>query len=82
MGPTRGSARPARVDALRFEVLDFDREDARQAGELRARLAAAGTPIGSYDVLIAGQALARALTLTHNTSEFQRVPGLRIEDWE
>jgi tRNA(fMet)-specific endonuclease VapC len=73
----------ARVDALQFEVLDFDREDARQAGELRAHLAAAGTPIGSYDVLIAGQALARALTLvTHNTGEFQRVPGLRIEDWE
>jgi tRNA(fMet)-specific endonuclease VapC len=73
----------ARVDALQFEVLDFDREDARQAGELRARLAAAGTPIGAYDVLIAGQALARALTLvTHNTGEFQRVPGLRVEDWE
>ena len=66
---------------MQFEVLDFDREDARQAGELRARLAAAGTPIG--DVLIAGQALARGLTLvTHNTGEFQRVPGLRIEDWE
>jgi tRNA(fMet)-specific endonuclease VapC len=73
----------ARVDALQFEVLDFDREDARQTGELRARLAAAGTPIGSYDVLIAGQALARGLTLvTHNTGEFQRVPELRIEDWE
>lgn len=73
----------ARVDALQFEVLDFDREDARQAGELRAQLAAAGTPIGAYDVLIAGQALARGLTLvTHNTGEFQRVPGLRIEDWE
>ena len=73
----------ARVDALQFEVLDFDREDARQAGELRARLAAAGTPIGAYDVLIAGQALARGLTLvTHNTGEFQRVPWLRVEDWE
>jgi tRNA(fMet)-specific endonuclease VapC len=72
-----------RIDALQFEVLDFDREDARQAGELRARLAAAGTPIGAYDVLIAGQALVRALTLvTHNTGEFQRVPGLRVEDWE
>ena len=70
----------ARVDALQFEVLDFDREDARQAGELRARLAAAGTPIGAYDVLIARQALARALTLvTHNTGEFQRVPELRVE---
>jgi predicted nucleic acid-binding protein len=39
-------------------------------------------PIGAY-VLIAGQALVRALTLvTHNTGEFQRVPGLRVEDWE
>ena len=73
----------ARVAGLQFEVVDFDREDARAAGELRARLAAAGTPIGPYDVLIAGQALARTLTLvTHNTSEFQRVLGLRIEDWE
>jgi len=73
----------ARIDALQFEVLEFDREDARQAGTLRAILAAAGTPIGPYDVLIAGQALARALILvTHNTREFQRVPGLATEDWE
>jgi tRNA(fMet)-specific endonuclease VapC len=73
----------ARIEALRFEIVDFDREDARQAGEVRARLAAAGTPIGPYDVLIAGQALARALTVvTHNTGEFQRVSGLIVEDWE
>jgi tRNA(fMet)-specific endonuclease VapC len=73
----------ARVEALQFEIVDFDREDARQAGEVRATLAAAGTPIGPYDVLIAGQALARALILvTHNTREFQRVPGLLVEDWE
>ena len=73
----------ARIDALQFEVLEFDREDARQAGQLRATLAAAGPPIGPYDVLIAGQALARALILvTHNTREFQRVPGLCCEDWE
>jgi len=53
------------------------------ASEIRAKLAAAGTPIGPYDVLIAGQALARALTLiTHNSREFQRVPGLLLEDWE
>jgi len=72
-----------RVDALQFEVLDFDREDARQAGELRAQLAAAGTPIGPYDVMIAGQAIARALALvTHNLREFQRIPKLRVEDWE
>jgi len=73
----------ARVEALQFEVVEFDREDARQAGEIRAALAAAGTPIGPYDVLIAGQAMARTLTLiTHNTREFERVPGLHVEDWE
>lgn len=73
----------ARVDALQFEVLDFDREDARSAGAVRATLAAAGTPIGPYDVLIAGQAMARGLTLvTHNRREFQRIEGLRLEDWE
>jgi tRNA(fMet)-specific endonuclease VapC len=72
----------ARVDALLFPVLEFDEEDARQAGEVRAHLASKGTPIGPYDVLIAGQAKARNLTLvTHNTAEFQRVEGLRVEDW-
>jgi tRNA(fMet)-specific endonuclease VapC len=71
------------VDALRFVVLDFDKEDARQSGQIRALLAGKGTPIGPYDVLIAGQAIARNLTLvTHNTNEFRRVPGLRIEDWQ
>lgn len=73
----------ARVDDLRFEVLEFDREDARQAAQLRALLAMVGTPIGPYDVLIAGQALARSLTLiTRNLAEFQRVQALRVEDWE
>jgi tRNA(fMet)-specific endonuclease VapC len=73
----------ALVDAIRLAVIEFDKEDARRAGEIRAFLAAAGTPIGSYDVLIAGQAAARKLILvTHNTDEFGRVPGLRLEDWE
>jgi tRNA(fMet)-specific endonuclease VapC len=71
------------VEALEFEILDFDREDAKQAGMIRAALAAAGTPIGPYDVLIAGQALARGLTLlTHNMREFKRVEGLKLEDWQ
>jgi len=52
-------------------------------GEIRAALAVAGTPIGPYDVLIAGQALARGLVLvTHNVGEFSRVGGLLIEDWQ
>jgi tRNA(fMet)-specific endonuclease VapC len=70
------------VDGLRFEVLEFDGEDGRHAGEIRASLAKRGTPIGLYDVLIAGQARARDLTLvTANIGEFQRVDGLTVEDW-
>jgi tRNA(fMet)-specific endonuclease VapC len=63
-------------------VLDFDREDARVAGEIRADLAAKGTPIGPYDVLIAGQARRReAVLVTNNLREFQRVKDLQVEDW-
>lgn len=63
-------------------ILDFDREDARVAGEIRAELKRRGTPIGPYDTLIAGQAMARGLTLvTNNTGEFSRISRLRIEDW-
>jgi tRNA(fMet)-specific endonuclease VapC len=71
------------IDALQFAVLEFDREDARRAGEVRALLASKGSMIGPYDVLIAGQAVARDMILvTNNTNEFGRVPGLRIEDWQ
>jgi len=63
-------------------VLDFDDLDARVSGEVRAALAAQGTPIGPYDALIAGQAKARKLTLvTNNAREFARVAGLSVEDW-
>lgn len=73
----------ALVDALRFEVLPLDTEDARHAGEIRALLALRGTPIGAYDILIAGQARARGLTLvTRNLREFDRVPGLLVENWQ
>jgi tRNA(fMet)-specific endonuclease VapC len=71
------------IDALQFAVIEFDKEDARQAGKVRALLASKGTPIGPYDVMIAGQAIARNMILvTGNTDEFGRVPGLRIEDWQ
>jgi tRNA(fMet)-specific endonuclease VapC len=79
----RAAHNVALVDALQFVVLEFDKEDARQAGEVRAILASRGTPIGPYDVLIAGQAKARNLTLvTHDTDEFGRVPGLLLDDWQ
>ncbi|MDP1730589.1 MAG: type II toxin-antitoxin system VapC family toxin [Devosia sp.] len=65
-----------------FVFVEFELEDARTSGEIRAALAAKGTPIGPYDVLIAGQAKARDLILvTNNVGEFGRVEGLRIEDW-
>jgi tRNA(fMet)-specific endonuclease VapC len=63
-------------------LLPLEDEDARIAGLTRAVLQASGTPIGAYDVLIAGQALARELTLvTANVSEFSRVKGLAWQDW-
>lgn len=66
-----------------FSILPLDSQAARIAGEIRTQLAALGTSIGPYDVQIAAIALANNLTLvTHNTSEFRRVHGLRIEDWE
>lgn len=65
-----------------LDLLDFDDEDAKTAGQVRATLEKKGTPIGAYDLLIAGQALRRGLTvITANTSEFSRVADLSWEDW-
>jgi tRNA(fMet)-specific endonuclease VapC len=65
-----------------LDLLDFDDEDAQTAGRVRATLEQMGTPIRAYDLLIAGQALRRGLTVvTADTSEFSRVSGLRWEDW-
>ncbi|WP_420011049.1 type II toxin-antitoxin system VapC family toxin [Tateyamaria sp.] len=73
----------ARVDALRFEVLDLSAEDAKAAGLIRADLYRKGKPIGAYDLLIAGQAVSRSLTLiTNNVKEFRRVENLIHEDWQ
>ena len=66
----------------RLEVLPFDELAAAHFGQLRAELARAGTPIGPYDQMIAGHARALGLVLvTNNVDEFERVPGLRIENW-
>ena len=63
-------------------LLPFEDEDAKVAGSVRADLEVSGKPIGAYDVLIAGQALQRQLTLvTANVSEFSRVKGLVWQDW-
>lgn len=63
-------------------VLPFDRTTAEHAARIRAYLEQQGTPIGPMDTLIAATALASNATLvTHNTSEFQRVPDLPLADW-
>lgn len=65
-----------------FTIIPFDGKDAVMAGEIRQILEKAGTPIGPYDIQIAAQGLSRGLTVvTHNTSEFSRVPNLNIIDW-
>lgn len=81
----RLEANLAVLDALceGFGSLPFDGAAAREYGRIRAGLERAGTPIGPYDLQIAAIALVHSLTLvTHNTNEFERVSGLRIEDWE
>lgn len=63
-------------------LLPFENEDAKSAGSIRADLEASGKPFGAYDVLLAGQALQRQMTLvTANVSEFSRVRGLLWQDW-
>lgn len=63
-------------------TVPYEATDAAVAGEVRATLEAAGTPIGHYDLLIAAHALCRGATLvTANMREFARVPGLKVEDW-
>ena len=78
----RVAANLQNVHSLQFDVIPISKSDAERSAEIRASLQAKGTPIGAYDVLIAGQAVARSLTLiTHNVSEFGRIENLTFEDW-
>ena len=68
---------------LRFVSVPFDDAAAEEYGRLRAHLVGMGMVIGANDLLIAATALANGLILVpHNLAEFQRVPGLMVEDWE
>lgn len=82
------SARPAHHEMLLAQfcapiaILPFDDVAAEIYGRVRAALERAGTPIGPLDTLIASHALALNLTIvTTNEREFQRVDGLRVENW-
>lgn len=86
-----GAAKSARPDhnrreverfAARLEVLPFDAGAADHAADIRACLEQLGQTIGGYDLLIAGHARSRGLiVVTGNIGEFNRVEGLRCEDW-
>lgn len=88
----RGAYRSAQVSdnldqvntlVAQFSCLPLDQAVATQAGRIDAELMARGLRIGPYDTLIAATAISNDLVLvTHNTSEFSRVAGLRLEDWE
>lgn len=80
--PDRNLKRLQRFTKL-FSSLPFDDDAAEIYGQIRTRLERNGTPIGPNDLLIAATALAHSATLvTHNVREFNRVEGLRYEDWE
>ena len=64
------------------EVLAFGCEEAKTSATIRASLEKKGTPIGPYDVMIAGTAISKqGILVTNNTKEFRRVPKLKIIDW-
>ena len=65
-----------------FDILEFDGDAAICYGRIRANLERKGTPISSMDTLIAAHALARGqILVTNNIREFERVEGLRLENW-
>lgn len=75
----------ALVDELenRYQSLPFDNLAARDYAVIRAHLSRVGQPIGPNDTMIAAIARSHGMTLiTHNLAEFNRVPGLLIEDWQ
>jgi len=64
------------------KILPFTDNDARQSALIRAELESKGKPIGPYDLLIAGIAVANnGVLITNNTAEFKHVSTLRIGNW-
>ena len=66
----------------RIKIVPFDTDSAIEYGKIRARLNRRGEPIGANDLLIGASAKARGLTLvTNNMREFERIDGLKVENW-
>lgn len=65
-----------------FEILGFNLNAARYYGKIRKELFVKGTPIGEMDMMIASIAMANNMkVVTNNQKEFERVSGLKIENW-
>jgi tRNA(fMet)-specific endonuclease VapC len=65
-----------------FQIVPFDSIAAAHYGEIRSHLRQNGTPIGNMDLLIAAHARSLPVTLvTNNMKEFEKVPGLKLENW-
>jgi tRNA(fMet)-specific endonuclease VapC len=82
--PDPATALAAVDKMLLYEVatIEFDNDCAKECGRIRAELRRQGLGVAALDILIASVALSFDLTLvTHNTQDFQHVPGLRLEDW-
>ena len=81
----RANRKLRRLSDRLFDILTvapYDREAAHRCGKVAASLLDSGTPIGVEDTMVAAQALSLGLSLvTHNVKHFERVPGLRVEDW-
>jgi tRNA(fMet)-specific endonuclease VapC len=86
-----GAAKSERPDSSRralaafladLQILPFEASAADHFGQIRAHLERAGTPCGPYDMLIGAHARSLDLTLvTNNRREFDRMPGLKVENW-
>ena len=86
-GAEKSQRRDRSLEALaafvgQVHIVPFGADAAHHYGEIRAALERAGTPIGGNDLLIAAHARALGMTLvTNNRREFDRVPGLSVENW-
>lgn len=86
-GVAKSQARERNAEALSeflipFEILPYGESATQAYGVIRSQLERQGTPIGAMDLLIAAHAIALdAVLITNNVKEFERVPGLKIENW-
>src|SRR5260370_35670959 len=86
-GAEKSARRIQNIEAIeaftsRLETLPFSADAAAHFGQLRAHLARVGTPVGPFDMLIGAHARSEGLVLvTNNLREFDRMPGLQVENW-